>query len=84
MTLVRFIQGSQVGLRCYLAGELAGVPDGMVADLLRRGVVEIPLPVAAPPEAPPLDGIEDSTAPAEGRTLSKRALRKLLRRKAIA
>lgn len=78
-----------VGRSKFKAGETVRLPEAFVRALTRRGLVVIPpAPVAVPPEPPPPDGTGDSTAAVEERVtkpaalLSKRALRKLFKRKA--
>jgi hypothetical protein len=83
--VVTFVLDGTVGIRRYKPGDSANLPEAFVRALLRRGLVieGSSAPVAAPQEASPLAGREDSTMPVEGRgSMSKRALRKLLRRKA--
>jgi len=79
-----FVIDGTVGLRKVKAGETVTLPEAFVRALVRRGVAtDSPSPVAVPPPSPEADdepgAVEDRvTKPAH--SLSKRALRKLLRR----
>jgi hypothetical protein len=77
-----FVTAGTVGTRKFVAGDVVSLPEAFVRALVRRGVAtDSPSPVAVPPPPPDdePEAVEDRvTKPAP--SLSRRALRKLLRR----
>jgi hypothetical protein len=77
-----FVADATVGTQRFKPGDTASLPEAFVRALVRRGLAtdQPPVPVVAPPESP--DQASDSQEERAKPGLSKRALRKLLRRKA--
>ncbi len=80
MRACTFVVDGTVGTRKVRAGESVILPEAFVRALIRRGVATDQPRPAAPPE--PVAEAQEERVQKSAPTLSKRALRKLLKRKA--